>query len=218
MRTDTLVWPDFCFLKTVHAILNNSVADIPREEGQNGLADALMARQVLAGRDEFIGALVRKHSDRLYLILLRMVQSPNAAEDLLQDTWVLVMRKFHQYDPSRPILPWLTQIAVNCCRSYWRRERLRSLFRLAEISEKTKGREPESVVNTPREMEARVIAERALGDLSPRLREIVVLRFYSGLTNEDISEILRIPLGTVKSRLNYALARMRDSIEKGEKP
>jgi RNA polymerase sigma-70 factor (ECF subfamily) len=153
-----------------------------------------------------ISHLIRQHSDRLYFIILRMVQSESTAEDILQDTWILVMRKLHQYDTTRPIAPWLTQIAVNGCRSYWRKERVRGLFKP----------EPPTKNDFENKSEARILADKVLQKLSRRLREVVVLKFYSGMTNAEIAETLNIRVGTVKSRLNYALAKMRKSFDRGE--
>jgi RNA polymerase sigma-70 factor (ECF subfamily) len=180
----------------------------PKFEKPIDPADAACVRQIKAGRSDLVEYLVRKHSDRLYHIILRMVQSPAAAEDLLQDTWVRVIRNLHKFDPAYPLTPWLTQIAVNACRSYWRRERLRSLFGLRKIS--SLHSEPDSDLQG--EVETKKLAQAALQSLSPLLREIVVLKFYSGLTYEEIAEALKIPAGTAKSRLNYALIKMRDHI------
>jgi RNA polymerase sigma-70 factor (ECF subfamily) len=178
----------------------------PKTEKAVDQVDASCVRQIQAGRSDLIELLVRKHSDRLYHIILQMVQSPAAAEDLLQDTWVRVIRNLHTFDPDYPLTPWLTQIAVNACRSFWRRERLRGLLGLRKISSWQS--EPESDVH--RELEAKKLAQAALKSLSPLLREIVVLKFYSGLTYEEIAGALKIPAGTAKSRLNYALMKMRN--------
>jgi RNA polymerase sigma-70 factor (ECF subfamily) len=146
-----------------------------------------------------------------------MVQSPAAAEDLLQDTWVLVMRNLHKFDTAYHLPPWLTQIAVNACRSYWRKEKLRSLLKPAKISERISPSPLELASDISREVEVKKLSQEALKRLSPRLREIVVLKFYSGLTYEEVAEALKIPIGTAKSRLNFALMKMREFIREEKK-
>jgi RNA polymerase sigma-70 factor (ECF subfamily) len=64
-----------------------------------------------------------------------------------------------------------------------------------------------------REVELRKVAQEALKSLPPRLREIVVLRFYSGLTYEEMADALKIPLGTAKSRLSFSMMKMRHFIQ-----
>jgi RNA polymerase sigma-70 factor (ECF subfamily) len=207
---------DICFLKSAHAILDGKDFTSGQVEDRSFCPNAELVKKIHSGRKDIIDSLVREYSDRLYLIILRMVQSPDTAEDLLQDTWILVIRKLHQYDPARPIGPWLTQIAVNCCRSYWRRERIKRLFSAEEIRKKTKENENRDRDCRPADLEARQIAEAALNVLSPKLREVVILKFYSGMPGEEIAEILDIPPGTVKSRLNRAMLLLRDYLKQGK--
>lgn len=218
MSTNVLSRQDIWCLLPYHAKLESTERTSSEvEQFQTNQNNTLLA-QIKAGHRECIAALVQKHSQRLYSIILRMVQTQSAAEDILQDTWILVMRKLHQHDPSRPISPWLTQIAVNCCRSYWRKERLRSFLKPSEFAARHQDLEPKPASDSPAAWEHRQLAGKALQGLSPKLREVVVLKFYSGLTQDEIAEVLKIPVGTVKSRLNYALDSMRAHINQGETP
>jgi RNA polymerase sigma-70 factor (ECF subfamily) len=173
-----------------------------------GLSDEVLALRIQAGERDLIEELVARHSARLRHLILRLVRSPATADDLLQDTWVQVVRKFRQYDPRRPFAPWITRIALNRCRDHHRRERFRRLWRgtsSAEEADVTQ-RIPD---DSPADPEAAVIVDRALATLSARHREVVVLKFYSGLTHAEIAEVLGIPSATVKTRLHHALKRLR---------
>lgn len=193
--------------------------DIWRREGErlvnlrSGKNEALVT-QIQAGRQDLMADLVRQHSDRLFAVILRMVQSHSTAEDILQNTWVRVIRKFHQYDPSRPFVPWLTQIAINCCRDFWRRERLRQFLSLSSHSEKPEVLDPKIATESQKALGQQIEVSKALANLSPKLREVIVLKFYSDLTHDEIAEVLRISAGTVKSRLNYALFNLRKYFDK----
>ena len=196
--------------------------DIWRREGErlvnlrSGKNEALVT-QIQAGRQDLMADLVRQHSDRLFAVILRMVQSHSTAEDILQNTWVRVIRKFHQYDPSRPFVPWLTQIAINCCRDFWRRERLRQFLSLSSHSEKPEVLDPKIATESQKALGQQIEVSKALANLSPKLREVIVLKFYSDLTHDEIAEVLRLPSGTVKSRLSYALINLRKYFdERGE--
>lgn len=180
---------------------------------RSGKNEALVT-QIQAGRQDLMADLVRQHSDRLFAVILRMVQSHSTAEDILQNTWVRVIRKFHQYDPSRPFVPWLTQIAINCCRDFWRRERLRRFLSLSSHSEKPEVLDPKIATESQKALDQQIEVSKALANLSPKLREVIVLKFYSDLTHDEIAEVLRISAGTVKSRLNYALFNLRKYFDK----
>jgi RNA polymerase sigma-70 factor (ECF subfamily) len=180
------------------------------------LEDRGIARHTPFGKKDFVRELVIQHSDRLFRIILRLVQSRDTAEDILQDTWVNAIRKLHQYDPSRPISAWLTKIAVNRCRDYWRRERLRG-FRKQPWNSKRLEKSADAVtVDSSREVEKHIDISAALMTLSHKLREVVVLKFYSGLTLEEIAQVLDVPSGTVKSRLYFALTKLREHLLYGE--
>lgn len=187
-------------------------------EDLRNLSDEALARQIQAGRRDLLGEFVRKHSDQLFSIIRRMVQPQSTAEDILQDTWIHVVRKFHQFDPSRPIKPWLFRIALNCCRDYWRRERLRNLWKHSVSFRRDGDWNTKHSVNSHKDIEDQIIVSRALSALSPKLREVVVLQFYSGLTHNEIAQVLRVPSGTVKSRLHFALHKLREHFNgKGER-
>jgi RNA polymerase sigma factor (sigma-70 family) len=178
--------------------------------------DEALARQIQSGRLDLMVLLVRRHSDRLFRIILHMVPAHNAAEDILQDTWVRVIRKIHQYNTSFPLSTWLTSITLNQCRDYWRRERLRNFWKRSDTAEGTDGTEMIPAPDSNPGIESRMDVSRALAKLPQKFREVVVLKFYSGLTQEEIARVLKVPDGTVKSRLHYALGKLRRRLENKE--
>jgi RNA polymerase sigma-70 factor (ECF subfamily) len=178
--------------------------------------DESLARQIQSGRMDLMELLIRRHSDRLFRVILHMVPAHNAAEDILQDTWVRVIRKIHQYNTSFPLLTWLTSIALNQCRDYWRRERLRNFWKRSDTAEGTDGTETIPAPDSNPGIESRMDVSRALAKLPQKFREVVVLKFYSGLTQEEIARVLKVPDGTVKSRLYYALGKLRRCLENKE--
>lgn len=177
-------------------------------------SDETIAGQISSGRIDLIDILVNRYSDRLFRIILRLIQSHGAAEDILQDTWIKVMRKIHQYDPSRPFISWLTRIAVNGCRDYWRREQRRRFWKQSTVNNKdSDSKLEETFIQEDTEMrENQAVITRALMKISRKLREVVVLKFFNGMTYEEIAQVLDIPAGTVKSRLHYALSKLRENL------
>jgi len=178
--------------------------------------DESLARQIQSGRKDLMAVLIRRHSDRLLRIILHMAPSRTAAEDILQDTWVRVVHKFHQYRASYPLSSWLSCIAINLCRDHWRRERLRSFWKRSDAADGTDGTERIPAPDSNPGIESRIDVSGALAKLPQKYREVVVLKFFSGLTQEEISRVLKIPDGTVKSRLHYALDILRRHLEHKE--
>lgn len=205
---------DASVFKAVFSDLNIRRLLEKRMENSKNLPGEVLAGQIQAGRKDLISTLVNQHSDRLFWIILRLVQSYSTAEDILQDTWICVIRKFHQYDPSRPLTSWLTKIAVNRCRDYWRRERVRGFWKRTLDSNSLEDTGTAFAADSTADVERNVETSEALMTLSHKLREVVVLKFYSGLTYDEIARVLNLPTGTVKSRLHSALTKLRKHLFK----
>lgn len=176
-----------------------------------------VARQIQAGHPELFGELVRLHSGSLLLIIRRLIGNRAAADDLLQETWEAVVKKFGTYDCDRPLKPWLTKIAINRCRDHLRRERLRRFWRSVSKRQESAGEQECAGVREPRNSLENLEIADAVSALSPKLREVVVLKFYSDLTHDEIAKVLGIPAGTVKSRLFYALTQLKASLGNEER-
>ena len=216
MKTQSLALKDLWMRNSFHVKLSGGEGTFPQIFNPIRPAMGVKEGNPNFEQRECVGDLVRQHSHRLFLIILRMVQSYSVAEDILQDTWMKVVRKLHQHDPSLPFSPWLTQIAVNRCRDYWRKKARQGGSGAVDKSQDIDTLESEKKRDTQAEIESRDTAQKALMCLSPKLREVVVMKFYSGFTGEEIADILKLPSGTVKSRLNAALDKMRIHLKRGE--
>jgi len=142
---------------------------------------------------------------RLFGFLYRRCGDGSVAEDLLQETWLRVVRSRDRFDPQRRFSTWLFQIANNLCR-----DRVRRL----EVERRGKQKMTETLLpDAPTARTSPVDARRELqgrlARLSDRLREVVVLRYFQDRSEREIAAIVRIPAGTVKSRLHQAIRVMR---------
>ncbi len=164
------------------------------------------------GENEAREELARRVRRRAYLLALQLVGNPEEARDIVQDAMLRFFRHLDRIDAARPLKPWLYQIVRNRVRDLKRRERVRRQESLEALRER--GR-PEIV--DPRadpaadaarhELQARVW--KALAELSEPHREILVLRDYQDLSYREIATVLKIPQGTVMSRLHAARSRLR---------
>jgi len=159
--------------------------------------------ETAAGSDLAFAKLIRLYQDALLNFFLRM-GAYNDAEDLVQETFVRVYKARARYRPTAKFTTFLYVIArhvwADLGRKAMRRERL-------EDSLKTDAEIDGGV--TPAANPARMDVQEALSRLSPKLRDALVLNIYQGLKYQEIADVLGIPLGTVKSRINLALQELR---------
>lgn len=176
----------------------------PREEDP----DVALMLRVAAGSQEAFATLIRGHQNELLNFFVRMGAYLDG-EDLVQETFLRVFRYREKYRPTARFRTFLYVLArhvwADRCRKLMRRERLTFWLRTdAEIRDSA----PEGNGSSQA-----MDVQAALNRLSPKLREVLVLNVYQGLRYQEIADILGIPLGTVKSRVNLALAAMRNLLD-----
>ena len=157
--------------------------------------------------------LYDRYKDRVYNVCFRIAGNPSDALDASQETFGIVFRRIREFRFESRFSSWVYRIAVNASIDVRRRSRSRrltSLDALQEAKGTARGKyelcdtqlEMPSVTASRHEFESAV--QLAISRLSPKLRTIVVLRYIENLSYEEVSETLRISLGTVKSRLARA--------------
>lgn len=165
-------------------------------------------RDLIAGAQrgdrQAFGELVCRHQEGLVGMLYRLYGDPRLAEDAAQEAFVRVWQNLNKYDPQYAFRSWLYRIAANLALDALRRERPSVEIDSLEIRDEQPS--PEQTAET-RQRAAQV--RRALAGLSLPLRLVLVLREYQGLSYQEISVALDIPIGTVMSRLNTARTQLK---------
>ena len=165
-----------------------------------------LIRRCQAGDEQAFAELFRRYKNLVYKTAYLMLGDADEAEDVLQEVFVQVYKSLDAYDPGRgAFTTWLYRITVNRCLN-WRR-RWRPFVSL--------DRARTSVPSPEGRMEEKAVWQAVRG-LSEKLRAVVILRYYWELSYAEIAQILDIPLGTVKSRLNLALRTLRKELEAEE--
>lgn len=180
----------------------------------------LLARLRAGDRDGF-GTLVRRYERELYGYLRRYLGDDDLAADVFQNTFLAVFTKIAQYEPGRPARPWLYAIATNQAIDALRRKTRRA-ERTADPLAPVPGdggddarplfdllaaRDPDPAdLAEGRETGRRV--REAVAALPDLLRQVVILAYFQGMKYQDIADALGIPVGTVKSRLHAAVAKL----------
>jgi RNA polymerase sigma-70 factor (ECF subfamily) len=145
--------------------------------------------------------LVRVHAQGVRNVIYRMCEDVQLAEDAAQETFIRAWQNLSSYRPQTPLRNWLYRIAVNAGMDMLRKEK-RILPDDIEDLHLTDGQNGlESLVSQQERMR---LVQKAILSLPDASRAIIVLREYEGLSYQEISSTLDIPVGTVMSRLNYA--------------
>ena len=173
-----------------------------------------------AGDKTSFSELVSRYQRELYHFLVRFLGNRAAAEDVFQETFLQVHQSAEQFDPQRRFRPWLFTIAANKARDLIRSQARRPTNPLqASISSGDDDSGEfidlmQSAANTPSDPMEREELQRqvqtTVTGMPEHLREILLLSYFHQFPYKQISEILDIPLGTVKSRLHAAVAHFAD--------
>lgn len=158
--------------------------------------DEDLVGQVADGHEPALAELLHRYERPLSHFIFRHTGGRDV-EDLFQETWLRVVRHAPRFDRTKRFSTWMFQIALNLCRDWHRR---------APPEPIDAGETYGSTDSAP--TEARLDAERLLARLPEQQREVVLLRFYQDLSEDEVARILDCPKGTVKSRLHHALARL----------
>jgi RNA polymerase sigma-70 factor (ECF subfamily) len=174
------------------------------------LKDADISRGCRQNRPEAWRQLIGNYTSLVYRVAYRMLKDEPMAEDVTQDVFMTVHRAITQHDPTRPLGPWLARIAYNECL-----KRLAKSRRIAEMEVLADGVAPDhrGLERSPEEMVAhRQVAESidaALDRLSAQDRGMIVMRYREGFTDTEIAQAVSMPVGTVKTRLFRARAKLK---------
>ena len=153
-----------------------------------------------------INNYIHKHGKRLYGLCLHLCSNPHDADDLYQETWMKAMKNIDRYDPAAPFEPWITRICVNTHKNV-----LRGIARSPVLnfhSNEEKEHVLQSVI-APKEADYRELYD-AIDRLPDKLRMTVILFYFREMDIESTAEVLSIPVGTVKSRLNKARKLLKE--------
>ncbi len=213
-------------LLTSQKIEQTALERTPEQEAAQE-ALARLVRQCMAGDQHAWQQLVATQHRRIYAICYRFTASACDSEDLTQDVFLKVYRNLASFDTQKgSFQTWITTLARNLLVDHFRRTRL---DRASDSLDTTFDGEPDGPTMADRladprpsqehhvaGLELKVRIQQALKQLSPELREAVILRDLEDMDYKDIAEVLRIPEGTVKSRISRGrgeLARLLQRIE-----
>ena len=183
------------------------VVELGGAPDNRALADYL--RRVAAGDRAGFGMLYHLTAARMWSVIRRVIVYRQPAEDVLQETYLTIWRKAHLFDPAAgEALGWMTTIARHRAIE-WLRQPGNATHRPSSSTDSGTGEEAVAQDET----EQSVLFGQLLGKLSREQRESLFLVYFYGMTQEEVSSALDVPLGTVKSRVRRGLIALKDLLD-----
>ncbi|GDX41311.1 RNA polymerase sigma factor [Armatimonadota bacterium] len=193
MTTQTLHYTE----NTQSSNETTTLADIQARREERAYLD-----RCAMGDEKAIRWVMNRYRDRVVRLASHVLHTPKDAEDVAQEAFVKAFRLIGQFRGESGFYAWLYRIVINICL-----DRMRRKSATAEMSLEATFL-PSICANTP-DLDKCLAVEQILNTLSPPMRAALVLREVEGLDYHEISEVLQIPLGTVRSRLNTARDQFR---------
>jgi len=160
--------------------------------------------RVAAGDRAGFGMLYHLTSARMWSVIRRMIVYRQPAEDVLQETYLTIWRKAHLFDPAAgEAMGWMTTIARHRAIE-WLRQPANAAQRSTDAAEEAAAQD---------QTEQSVLFGELLGKLPREQRESLFLVYFYGMTQEEVSSALDVPLGTIKSRVRRGLIALKDLLE-----
>jgi RNA polymerase sigma-70 factor (ECF subfamily) len=176
--------------------------------------DQDLIRRTLGGHSESFGQLISKYQNRLYNGMVQILRSEPEAEDVVQDAFVLAFTKLNTFKGNSAFFTWLYRIGYNVAITRIRRRKptvsIEGKPDQGRLDFPDQGPAPGDQLERHEET---VQLMKALDRLSEEHRSILVLREMEELDYDAISEILDLPIGTVRSRLHRARHQLREQLE-----
>lgn len=184
------------------------------------LSDEDVMERCAMGSEAAFRALVQRYRTRIMNLVCRFINDRDRAEEISQEVFLRVFRNRERYRKSGKFSTWIFTIAVNLTKNEIRsRVRHRGTFSLDAMDEESGGQGvsfPDSKPLPDEDLNANEIGRKvaeALHKIPARYREAVVLRDVEGLSYEEVGQILRIPGGTVRSRINRARLMLKERLK-----
>lgn len=179
-----------------------------RAADEDARTDRELVYAARVGDTHAFDRLFYRYKDGIFRLGLAITKDPSAAEEIVIDTFARAHRALARLEPEGSLRPWLYRVAVNL--SYNRQPRknvvLGPLEEATEEVFESGERSPSSLAELA---ELRAVVLAAVDTLGPKHRVVVVLHYLNGLNLAEIAQVVDCPIGTVKSRLHYALVRLR---------
>ncbi|MEN8905857.1 MAG: sigma-70 family RNA polymerase sigma factor [Clostridiales bacterium] len=183
--------------------------------------EKLYLKRAKKGDIEAFEILVQSHQKRIYNIALRLLGNREDAMDLAQEALIKMYKSISKFKEESSLSTWIYRITTNVCLDHLRKYKNKKEISIDEKLELDEGEvniqiednssRPDKILERN---ETKRIINQAIVSLSPDQRIVIVLKDIQGFSYEEISEYIKVPIGTVKSRLNRARLSLKEMLKK----
>lgn len=178
----------------------------------SGFSDLELISEIRKGNKDTFSIIVTRYQDQVARTVIGMMGDCMEAEDVGQETFIRFYRSIDKFRGESALGTYLTRIAMNLTlNELKKRKRDYSIFK--DQGEEGKENIGSESVDPHVQEEVQETVQRAINDLSPKFRSIIVLRMIDGYSTKETAEILKLPIGTVLSRLARAQKSLKDKLK-----
>ncbi|EKE11397.1 MAG: RNA polymerase sigma factor SigW [uncultured bacterium] len=185
------------------------------------LSDNDLVFKVQKGKTDLFGIVIERYQGKLFAYLYRLIGNQEEAQDLLQDVFIKAFRNMNSYDIERKFSSWIYRIAHNEAINHLKRKSLRRFISWEDVvSTRDKLMTSETEEGADKAWLRKEIineVDQVINKLPFKYKQVLLLRYYSEKSYEEISEILQKPINTVGTLINRAKKKMNKEVEKNRK-
>ena len=170
------------------------------------VTDEQLLRAFVKGDRDALAQLASRYEQQLLGLASGLLGSQTPACDAVQNAWVRVIRHGSKFNGSSSFKTWMYRITINCCRDIQAKRKTKQ-------SDETLGNEVDDKQTPEQDLllrERKQVLHQSISKLNQAKRETLLLCYHDSMTHEKAAEVLDIPVGTLKSRLNAALNELRE--------
>ena len=201
----------------MNQLLQNSYLQQLKMDNQLIYSDEDLIKRFQDGDEQAYVELVNRYRDRLMNFVYRFTSDSEQSEDIVQETLIKLYTHKHYYKKIAKFSTWIYTIAANYAKTELRKKKNRKITNLSQMSSDEKDYDLPSVQpDTDQLIESEYLEKRiqsAINTLPLHFKTVVVLRDVQELSYDEISNIVEVPLGTVKSRINRARLQLQKELK-----
>jgi len=177
-----------------------------------------LIQEALAGNQKAYESLLKRYEHGIYTMIYQMVKNREETRDLVQETFIKAFRSLDSYNDCYAFSTWLYKIAFNTCIDAIRKKKLKTLplDKPIELHEGEVQKEIRDDTQSPENgylfKERRIQIQKSIDTLPEKYKSVIILRHQEERTYEEISEMLNIPIGTVKARIFRAREMLKKNL------
>ncbi|EKN63770.1 sigma-70 family RNA polymerase sigma factor [Schinkia azotoformans] len=166
---------------------------------------------ILSGHQQAYSELYQMTIQDVYKNVHFLIENKADVDDVVQDIYIQLFNSLSKYDGNRPFKPWLMGIVIKQIQAYRRKRWMK--FRIAKKVEEVG---QVLVLDFSNEIIAKIsnqLVVKLVEELPYKLKQVIILRYLNDYSQEEVARVLEIPVGTVKSRINAALKKLREKVK-----